>query len=75
MLAHRYTSISAAAGGGVLDELAASEITPANSGLRPSYPSVPQAISITRAPASVGPASTGAPALPPIKPINGVLNL
>ena len=75
VLAHRYTSISAAAGGGVLDELAASAITPANSGLRPSYPLVPQAISINGAPASVGPASTGAPALPPIKPINGVLNL
>ncbi len=75
VLAHRYTSISTAAGGGVLDELAASAITPVNSGSRPSYHLVPQTTSVTRAPAPVGPVTASAPVLPQIKSINGVLNL
>ena len=71
VLAHRYTSISAAAGGGVLNELAASSITAANPKVRSPYHSISQSTSIGMASDSVA----SAPALPLITPTNGVLNL
>jgi hypothetical protein len=75
VLAHRYTSISAVAGGGVLDELAATSITPANPGLRSPHLPVPQPTSISGPPALAGTSSTGGPALPPKNLINGVPNI